>query len=133
MRRAVLLLLAALLAGGCGPVGMVTAVKRDLESEVSGTLQAGMARAKAATLASLKKMGTEVTSVGSSASGERILAQTSEHSVQIDLEALHEGETRMTVKIGDGLLRQDRPTAERIIEETQQALRRGGHAAARAG
>ena len=132
MRRTITaaLALAALNLGGCAAVGltalgvgMSTGVSHQLGGIVYKTFAAPSAQVEKATLGALSRMQIKVLSSKREKSTRTILAKAGDRDIEVELEALTPGTTRMTVtaKKDAGLLR-DSATATEVILQTEKLV-----------
>ena len=127
---AVILALASLSLGGCAAValtalgvGMATGVGHTLGGMVYKTFTAPQAQVKRATHGALQRMQVKVVKARRSGSVETILAKAGDRDIDIELEALTPGTTRMkvTAKQDGGILR-DGATATEVILQTEKLV-----------
>jgi hypothetical protein len=129
-RIAVLLALVSLSLGGCAAValtalgvGMATGVGHTLGGMVYKTFTAPQAQVKRATHGALQRMQVKVVKAQRNGSVETILAKAGDRDIDIELEALTPGTTRMkvTAKQDGGILR-DGATATEVILQTEKLV-----------
>ena len=122
--------LAALNLGGCAAValtalgvGMATGVSHTLSGMVYKTFATPQAQVKRATLGALSRMQIKVVDSKRNGSTETIRAKAADRDIDIELEALTPGTTRMvvTAKKDGGILR-DGATATEIILQTEKLV-----------
>ncbi|MEP7068265.1 MAG: DUF3568 family protein [Usitatibacter sp.] len=132
MKRAFAVLLAACAVNlnGCVAVGltalgvgMATGVSHTLSGMVYKTFTAPQVQVKRAALGALKRMQVKVLDTKRNATTETIHAKAGDRDIEIDLEALTPGTTRMvvTAKKDGGILR-DGATATEVILQTEKLV-----------
>lgn len=104
-------------------VGMATGVSHTLGGIVYKTFSAPQAQVKKAALAAMARMQVKVVKTTRDGDTEVIVAKAGDRNVEVELEALTGGATRMsvTVKKDAGLLR-DSATATEIILQTERLV-----------
>ena len=126
----VVMALAAVVIGGCAAVGltalgvgMSTSVGHTLGGMVYKTFTAPQASVKKATYGAFHRMQVKVVKNERSGSTETILAKAGDRDIEVELEALTPGTTRMkvTAKQNGGILR-DGATATEIILQTEKLV-----------
>ncbi len=124
------LALASLNLGGCAAVGltalgvgMATGVSHTLSGIVYKTFATPQAQVKRATLGALNRMQIKVVETKRDKSTETIRAKAGDRDIEVELEALTPGTTRMTVtaKKDGGILR-DGATATEVILQTEKLV-----------
>ena len=122
--------LLCVMPSGCVPlaltavgVGMATGVSHTLGGIVYKTFSAPRAQVKHATLMALNRMQIKVTETTKKGDSEIVVARAGDRNIEIDIEALTPGTTRMSVtaKKDGGLLR-DGATATEIILQTEKLM-----------
>ena len=126
----VVLALATVPLGGCAAValtalgvGMATGVGHTLGGMVYKTFTAPQAQVKRATLGALQRMQVKVVKSERNGSTEVIIGKAGDREIEIELEALTPGATRMkvTAKQDSGILR-DGATATEVILQTEKLV-----------
>ena len=126
----VALALCSLNLGGCAAValtalgvGMATGVSHTMSGMVYKTFTAPQAQVKRATHGALQRMQVKVVKAQRNGSVETILAKAGDRDIDIELEALTPGTTRMkvTAKQDGGILR-DGATATEVILQTEKLV-----------
>ena len=126
----VVLALAALNLGGCAAVGltalgvgMSTGVSHTLSGIVYKTFAAPSAQVETATRGALHRMQIKVVESKREGSTRTIKAKAGDRDIEVELEALTPGTTRMTVtaKKDGGILR-DGATATEVILQTEKLV-----------
>ena len=111
---------AAVTAGG---VGMGTGVEHTMNGIVYKTFAAPSNEVRFATLKTLDRMGMPVTVDQKADSGWKLTATANDRTIDIELQALTPGTTRMRVVANDGgVFFKDASTATEIVQETAQTL-----------
>ncbi len=132
MRKTVVVAVAlgALNLGGCVAVGltalgvgMATGVSHTLSGIVYKTFAAPHAQVKRATIGALNRMQIKVVDSKRDKSTETIRAKAGDRDIEVELESLTPGTTRMTVtaKKDGGILR-DGATATEVILQTEKLV-----------
>jgi hypothetical protein len=103
-------------------VGSSTAVSHTLNGITYRTFTAPLPRVKTATVGALNKMGIKVTTTGKQANSEVLNATANDRSIEIELEPISSGTTRMRVIARSGGLFYDSATASEIILQTERLL-----------
>jgi hypothetical protein len=131
--------LVALMLAACDPVsltvfgvGTATGVQHTLNGITYKTFTAPLPQVRAATLSGLNNMGIKVTSREKTQGGELIKATATEREIDIELDAISRGTTRMRAAVRNGLF-MDAATATEIILQTERVLTRGNAASVRRG
>ena len=133
MKRAVIglfLALSAVALNGCVAVGltalgvgMATGVSHTLSGMVYKTFTTPQAQVKKAALGALHRMQVKVVDTKRNGTTETIRAKAGDRDIEIELEALTPGTTRMvvTAKKDGGILR-DGATATEVILQTEKIV-----------
>jgi hypothetical protein len=126
----------ALLLAACDPVsltvfgvGTAAGVQHTLGGITYKTFTAPLPQVRAATINSLNHMGIKVAAREKTKDGELIKATASERQIEIELDAITSGTTRMRASVRNGLF-MDGATATEIILQTERALTHGKAASA---
>jgi len=125
---ALALALAALNLGGCAAVGltalgvgMATGVSHTLSGIVYKTFTTPQAQVEKATLGAFNRMQIKVVESKRAKSTRVIKAKAGDRDIEVELEALTPGTTRMTVTATkDGGLLRDGATATEVILQTEK-------------
>jgi len=120
--------LGAVLLTACDPlsltvfgVGTATGVQHTLNGITYKTFTAPLPRVRTATISSLNHMGIKVAAREKTKDGELIKATASEREIEIELDAITSGTTRMRASVRNGLF-MDAATATEIILQTERIL-----------
>ena len=130
------LLSAILFLNGCAAVGMTlfgvgagvstgTAVSYTLDGIAYRTFTASLPRVERATRTALGRMGIPVGATSKTDQGRAILAKTHDREIEIELEVVSSGTTRIRTVAKQGFFFKDRATATEIIIQTEKALEIG--------
>jgi len=129
--------LGAVLLTACDPlsltvfgVGTATGVQHTLNGITYKTFTAPLPRVRTATISSLNHMGIKVAAREKTKDGELIKATASEREIEIELDAITSGTTRMRASVRNGLF-MDAATATEIILQTERILSHRKAASAR--
>jgi hypothetical protein len=127
--RAVALLAAALMLGGCETISLTllgiggsAAVNHQMSSTPSRTFTAPLTKVKNASIAALRRMGIEAGEVKKIDTGEVITARVGNREIEVELESLTAQTTRMRVVARNGGFFNDGATAAEIIAQTRKSL-----------
>lgn len=123
-------LLIAAFVPACAPVaitalgvGMATGVSHTLGGIVYKTFTATQPQVKRASLGALNRMQVKVTESKRNGTTETIKGRAGDRDIEIELESLTPGTTRMTVTaLKDGGLLRDGATATEIILQTEKIV-----------
>ena len=127
--RALALLVAALMLGGCETISLTllgiggsAAVNHQMSSTPSRTFTAPLTRVKNASIAALRRMGIEAGEVKKIDTGEVITARVGNREIEVELESITAQTTRMRVVARNGSFFHDGATAAEVIAQTQKGL-----------
>ena len=127
--RAALLAVSLAVLTACQPlslaalgVGGSAAVNHKVGGTPSRTFTASLSRVRVASLGALKRMGIHAHKVSPTENGQLIVARAGHREIEIALESVTPGTTRMQVVAHDGGLFYDASTATEIIAQTGRAL-----------
>lgn len=130
------LLSAVLFLNGCAAVGMTlfgvgagvstgTAVSYTLDGIAYRTFTASLPRVERATRTALGRMGIPAGATSKTDQGRAISAKTQDREIEIELEVVSSGTTRIRTVAKQGFFFKDRATATEIIIQTEKALEVG--------
>lgn len=127
--RAVALLVAALMLGGCETISLTllgiggsAAVNHQMSSTPSRTFTLPLTKVKNASIAALRRMGIEAGEVKKIDTGEVITARVGNREIEVELESITAQTTRMRVVARNGSFFHDGATAAEVIAQTQKGL-----------
>ncbi|MDH3445578.1 MAG: DUF3568 family protein [Deltaproteobacteria bacterium] len=134
--QATSLLSAILFLNGCAAVGMTlfgvgagvstgTAVSYTLDGIAYRTFTASLPRVERATRTALGRMGIPAGATSKTDQGRAISAKTQDREIEIELEVVSSGTTRIRTVAKQGFFFKDRATATEIIIQTEKALEIG--------
>src|SRR4051812_3923721 len=114
---------------GCEPlslaalgVGGTAAVNHKVGGSPTRTFTASLSKVRVASMGALKRMGIRAHKVLPTENGELITARAGQREIEIALESVTPGTTRMQVVAHDGGFFYDASTASEIIAQTGKAL-----------
>jgi hypothetical protein len=127
------LLLSVLLLSGCAAVGMTlfgvgagvttgTAVSYTLDGVAYRTFTAPLPQVERATRTALGRMGIPSGTISKTDQGKAIFTKTQDRDIEIELEVVSSGTTRIRTVAKQGVFFKDRATATEIILQTEKAL-----------
>jgi len=127
------LLLSALFLSGCAAVGLTlfgvgagvstgTAVSYTLDGVAYRTFTAPLPRVERAARTALVRMGIPSGTISTTDQGKAISTKTQDREIEIELEVVSSGTTRIRTVAKQGIFFKDRATATEIIMQTEKAL-----------
>ena len=130
------LLSTVLFLNGCAAVGMTlfgvgagvstgTAVSYTLDGIAYRTFTASLPKVERATRTALGRMGIPPSTTSNTEQGKAIYAKTQDREIEIELEVVSSGTTRIRTVAKQGFFFRDRATAAEIIMQTEKALEVG--------
>ncbi len=112
----------AVVIGAIGTLGsgVVSGADYFVSDPVSKTVSYDYDRIKKALLITLCKMVIEVEKVDETADGEKIYAKADDLRIVIELKEITPNVTRIEIKAGEGLVKNDSATASEIVQKTTE-------------